>query len=74
MAFSPDGARLAAASWDGNVKLWSTKTGREVRTLRGHGSVVNSVAFTGDGRLVTGSLDGTVKVWSRIQENQNDRT
>ena len=36
IAFSPDGRRIATASFDRTIKLWDTATGREVFTLRGH--------------------------------------
>ncbi len=62
--FSPDGRRLATASFDRTVKLWETETGQEIFTLRGHTSGVLSVAFSGDGRrLITGSIDSTARIW-----------
>ncbi len=64
VAFSPDGRRIATASFDLTVKLWETETGQEVCTLRGHTAGVLSVAFSPDGRrIVTSSMDYTVKVW-----------
>ncbi|MGA9924087.1 MAG: hypothetical protein WBQ29_11855, partial [Isosphaeraceae bacterium] len=35
----------------------------EQRALSGHRDWVNTLALTGDGRVVSGSNDGTVKVW-----------
>ena len=68
VAFSPDGAWLATATgW--TATLWpfegtSPKPGAEPIDLRGHGRLVDSVAFSPDGRtMATGSRDGTVKVW-----------
>jgi COMPASS component SWD3 len=36
----------------GTIKLWDVKTGREIRTLKGHSSFINSVAFSPDGRII----------------------
>ena len=35
VVFSPDGTRIATASFDGTVKLWDAATGQEVLTLAG---------------------------------------
>jgi WD40 repeat protein/serine/threonine protein kinase len=65
VAFSPDGSRIASASFDRTVKLWELETGQEVCTLRGHTAGVLSVEFSPDGRsLATGSMDNTVKIWN----------
>jgi WD40 repeat protein len=62
--FSPDGARLASASWDNTIKLWDVHTGVELRTLTGHAFFVNSVVFSPDGaRLASASWDNTIKLW-----------
>jgi hypothetical protein len=62
LAYSPDGARLAAGGGN-TVKIWDADTGREHRTLD-HGSLVNGVAFSPDGARLASAGDGqTVKVW-----------
>ena len=66
IAFSPDGARLAAGNWnaDNTVRVWDIKTGESVFTLHGHTKRVNRVAFDpAGGRLATAASDDTVRVW-----------
>ena len=64
VAFSPDGMRLASASYDGFVRLWDAATGTEIRQFVGHTDGVTSVAFSPDGmRLASASYDGTVRLW-----------
>lgn len=70
MGFSADGERLASASHEPIIRLWSKagQTGAwraaQVAALAGHADEVQSVAWNRDGtRLVSGSRDGKVGVW-----------
>jgi WD40 repeat protein len=43
--------------------LWNVPTGEFLRELKGHSDGVTSVAFSADGRVVTGSSDRTLRIW-----------
>jgi WD40 repeat protein len=64
VAFSPDGTRLASASFK-TVRLWNTQTRQLVgEPMMGHNEAVNAVAFGPDGhRLVSASSDNTIRLW-----------
>jgi WD40 repeat protein len=63
VAFSPDG-RLLATGDGSNIRCWEVCSGRELITLRGHESDVQSLRFLNDGRtLVSRSLDKTFRTW-----------
>lgn len=60
VAFSPDGAKLASASFDKTVRLWDVKAGKVLHTFAGHSDFVYAVAFGPDGSwYATASKDRT---------------
>jgi len=64
VAVSANGERLASASYDNTVKVWSTTTGENTLTLTGHADWVRCVAFNLKGdRLASGSSDKSVRIW-----------
>lgn len=64
LAFSPDGKTLAAASWDGDIRLWDVAARKETKRFTGHDEIVRFLTFSSDGRrLISGGQDGTVRVW-----------
>jgi hypothetical protein len=61
VAFSPDGATLAAGASDHLVHLWDLETGRELTPLRGHTWNVSGIVFSADGRwLYSVGWDGAL--------------
>jgi len=74
LAWSPDGTRIASASYDGTVQVWEAKTGKLLVTYKGHNAPVWEVAWSPDGKRIvsgTGSAgingpvtsNNSVKVW-----------
>ncbi len=68
--FTPDGKRLAALGYDGNVHLTDARTGEEVLVLRttgppaGGGGFTPRLAFSPDGsRIVANTVDNLLNVW-----------
>lgn len=62
--FLRDWTRIVTAGHDKHIRLWDTATGKELKTLPGHGDVIHCLAASPDGqRFATGGWDKTAKVW-----------
>lgn len=72
LRFSPNGQVLASVGDDTILKLWCVEPGclkgtdpKPIRTLAGHGELLNSVDFSSDGdTIATASSDHTIKLWN----------
>jgi WD40 repeat protein len=63
VVFSPDGLRLASASFDKTVRVWDIAKRQTVLTLTGHSDFVYAVAWDPKGQwIASASKDRTVKV------------
>jgi cytochrome c len=62
LALSPDGNRLASASWDGTVRVTGLEGGAAL-VLEGHKGPLAGVAFAPDGSVVTTGHDATLRLW-----------
>ncbi len=64
---SPDGSRIATASFDGTARIWDAGTSRQLGPPLQHASTVNEIEFSRNGKLlVTASADMTVSLWDAL--------
>ncbi len=64
MTFSSDGRYLAAASEDGEVKLWQVPAGKEFAALSGEREDVSCLSFSPDGTEFAVNNGNVIELWS----------
>lgn len=64
--FSPDIKQITSGGW-GDIIIWDVLSGQPLQTLKGHTDIVQSVAYSPDGKqIVSASWDNTVRIWNAI--------
>jgi WD40 repeat protein len=64
--WSPDGSKIANATWDGKILIWDAVTGASLALLSDHGREVSAMAWSPDGSQTGLWLLRmmTVRVWA----------
>jgi WD40 repeat protein len=65
IALAPDGHTLAVVGGEiGRIQLWDLRTRQKFFDLKDHGTRVNSLAFSPDGKtLASTAHDGSIHLW-----------
>ncbi|MGL4554960.1 MAG: WD40 repeat domain-containing protein [Gemmataceae bacterium] len=66
-SYSPDGAYLLSAGWDGLLRLWDASTGGTLSSLAASPRPLSACAYSGDGKQwLSGSMEGLLCTWDSV--------
>jgi WD40 repeat protein/tRNA A-37 threonylcarbamoyl transferase component Bud32 len=71
VAWSPNGSRLVTGGDDRIVRIWDTRTGEEVLSIRGSGNSIRALAWSPDGKwIASGELGGMIRIWNAKEDSR----
>lgn len=62
--YSADKEWLATGDSVGEIHLWNTRTGKEVKTFSGHSNIIITLTFGPENTLLSHSRDYTARAWN----------
>ncbi|KAF2153817.1 WD40 repeat-like protein [Myriangium duriaei CBS 260.36] len=69
ITFSPDGELIAAGCYNGQIRLWKTKTGKDIMTVTGPRCRASDVEFSPNGKMIAAAFEHEIRLWD-IQTGQ----
>ena len=62
--YTPDGAFVLSAGWDGHLRLWEVSSGAHLTALKVGNKPLSACAVSPDGkRWVAGTMEGLLSFW-----------